>query len=718
MKNCGYDKIVLIILFIIIIILIFYSNKIDENFINSPLSDNIINYNEINDDNKTHINNKLQELILNINNLIKIVKKNNNRDEIDSGTINKIKVKYDGLVKEINKRLSNEELYFNIEQESQNEKINTLKKELEMVQFELEEELRKKDKTNYQIKSIKNPSNGLILNVHNTSAIQDGYKYDNLIQVEQNSGVEMYGEKLNMMECKETCLTDNECVGVSFNKQNGMCQKRRNTPNDNPPDFSKNNNFQSWEKNDNFMILMNGKCLSYNQDILVVRSDSSIKNWYQCDKKSIGVIVIQENLKNGAKILEDGGMGSRKYEIKGVYPKYVEYKYSTINEKDDKKDNNDDNKNVNEKMVLNILDDLYGDNNGNQKIVGIRLPHNKNARKLIVNKINDYNKELKENGNPNFIMININSNYDLVNCNGVDTSQLFKLDNVNELNEYNNLVRDKVSDGLKYNYEYSGINETKTDIKGNNNNDISQKCDKMCNNTPGCNSYSVREVDDYIIDECKDPGAYKGKGNNKNWCICKNGFEMNKVDPTDKQLLNKFKNGYYGNRKTEYHGNMIGKSGFKCVLKNKNEPNYDTKTQQCILNPEIYFKDVVNTSEKCRDACRNNEDDKYGLKYNNCYGSTFNTKTKKCKGSINDNGYITKNINGVAWKKYSGNELRSLKNVPIPFSVIRPKNNVDIDIINSRSECLTSEDGKSVSIQPCNLNVYQRWNPSHKIRNC
>lgn len=713
-NNGNNGKIILIILFVIILILIFYSNKKDnEGFITSGLDNSVVDYNDISQEDKENIKKKLNEFIINIDNLIKNIETNNENGQINKDTINKITEKYDKLVAKINEKSSNEELYFDIEQTAQDNRIDNIKKELENVQFELEEELRKKDKNNYQIKSIKNPSNGLILNVHNTTSIQDGYKYDNLIEVEQNGSVEgisSYGKKLNMIECKETCLMDSECKGVSFNKTTKICQKRRNTPDDNPPDFSKNDQFQSWEKNDNFMILLNGKCLSYAQDILVIREDSSIKNWYQCDQKPIGVVIIQENLKNGSKILEDGGMGSRKYEIKGVYPKYIEYKYSVMSNTIDKKNN--------DKMVMNLLNDLYTDVNGNQKIIGIRLPHNKNARKLIVTKINEINKKVKLNGEPGFSMININSSYDLVSCNGVDNSQLFRVDNVNELDEYNNLVRDNISNGLKYNYGYSGVKEVKTDIKGDNNNIINDKCNKLCDNTPGCNSFATREVDDYLIDDCKDPGAYKGVNGDENWCKCKKGFGMNKVDSSNTELLKKFKTGYYGNWKNKYYKNMIGKQGFKCILNDENKPNYDTKKQQCVLNPEIHYNDKINTPEKCRDACKKNIKDKYDLDYENCYGSTFNVKNKTCKGSQNDNGYLSKNKNGVAWKKYSGNELRSLKDVPVPFSVIRPKNNVNMQVVNNKNECLTSADGKNITIEPCNLDVYQRWNPSHKIRSC
>ena len=448
------------------------------------------------------------------------------------------------------------------------------------------------------------------------------------------------------------------------------------------------------------MILMNGKCLSYTHDILVVRDDSAINNWHQCHGKNIGVLVVYENLKNGAKVLEDGGMGSRKYEIKGTTPIYTEYKYSVVN--------NDDTEKVNEKEIITMLNDLYGDIKGNQKIVGIRLPHNKNARKMLVNKINKFDIAYKSEGLPGLKMININSSYDLSNCNGTDSSQLFKLTDVSELNEYNTLVRDNNADGLKYNYEYNSISEVPS-TKGNDEKKLKEQCDLNCKNSPGCKRFSIRKVGAYKMDDCKDPGAKKEeKGTRKGeWCYCKTGFEMNKnVD-----------GGYYGNIKDHYHPNMIGKDGFKCVLKDPKKPHYDTTTKQCVINPEIHFEKSVDTPEKCRDACKVNANDIYGLEYENCVGATFDTVEKKCTGSSIDNGYLNKNPKAIAWEKYSGNELRSLKNVPVPFSVIIPKDNIDTQVNNNINECLTTNNG-SISIEPCNLGVYQRWNPSHKIRDC
>lgn len=683
---------ILIVIVIIIIILLFgckiRENKDTENFISS-MNNSVINYDEIPSSAKVKIESKLNDLILNIDNIIKSMKDNNEKGEIDKGTINKIYSKYEKILNKIQKRLTNEELYFDIEQETQDKMIEDIRKELSIVQFQLEEELRKKDKTNYQINSVKNPSSGLILNVHNTSAINDGYKFNNLIDVDVESGVEMYGKKLNMMECIETCKTDPDCKGVSFDESKGVCQKRAD-----PPDFSNNNSFKSWEKDDNFMILMNGKCLSYTHDILVVRNDSAINSWHQCHGKNIGVVVVYENLKNGAKVLEDGGMGSRKYEIKGTTPIYTEYKYSVVNDSKTKTSN--------ETEFKKMIDDLYGNRDGNQKIVGIRIPHNKNARKMLVNMINIANVAYTASGLIGFKMININSSYDLSNCNGTDSSQLFKLTDVAELNEYNKLVRDNNADGLKYNYEYNSISEVPS-TKDDDESKLMEQCDLNCKNLPGCKKFSIREVGAYKMDDCNDPGAKK----NGDWCECKTGFEMNKS--ADGR--------YYGNRSDKFYKYFIGRDDYKCVLKDPKQPHYDTTTKQCIINPEIHFNSSVNTAEKCRDACKVNASDRYGLEYENCFGATFDNVTKQCKGSTIDNGYFNKNPKAVAWEKYSGNELRSLKNVPVPFSVIRPKDNIDTQVNNNINECLTTHNG-SISIEPCNLGVYQRWNPSHKIRDC
>jgi len=75
------------------------------------------------------------------------------------------------------------------------------------------------------------------------------------------------------------------------------------------------------------------------------------------------------------------------------------------------------------------------------------------------------------------------------------------------------------------------------------------------------------------------------------------------------------------------------------------------------------------------------------------------------------NGALKKNEKGDPLKQHKIT-ANMLKYVPTPFYVINPIDN------DSKDECLTIDSNKNISVEPCNLGKYQRWNISNKHSSC
>lgn len=136
---------------------------------------------------------------------------------------------------------------------------------------------------------------------------------------------------------------------------------------------------------------------------------------------------------------------------------------------------------------------------------------------------------------------------------------------------------------------------------------------------------------------------------------------------------------------------------------------FNTSTLETIddKNSSIYKKKNefnINLNNGCLFFNRDGENTKYGVKH--------------CKLNDKEQHFNIKKISNL--KEYNetlDNDLLQVDTIDTtstPFYVINPLEN---DKSKSK-ECLTLNSNKGISIEPCNLNLYQKWNVSNKEAKC
>ena len=370
------------------------------------------------------------------------------------------------------------QIIFNIDQYIQNKEIAKLTDELERLKYIYEEKIRQKIGKNMpEIKSIKNYYNDLDLNIHNVSPINVSSEHTEYNESGDNS---LYETTSNINDCIVSCKKDINCYGITFNgeKSQNNCYKNINKL-DNTVNITDpyNKKIKTWEKNKGFIVYVNNGCLNYHEDILIVKKDSPIDSWLDCHNLNIGMLNFDDEM--GDKIMD-----LAPDDIKLVKPNYKNNYIYTLGKSDDitKK---------NEEVINKMLEDLLSPDS---KLSGIRLPMNMTARKLIFDKIkvieNDSNKkEIK--------YININSSYDLNRCSTNNRNQIFELEEIKTVSDYNRLVRSE--NELRENYHYLGKEEkVENNVVLPSNTNIIEKnkiCKKACDENPFCDDYVVRKKD-------------------------------------------------------------------------------------------------------------------------------------------------------------------------------------------------------------------------------
>ena len=368
------------------------------------------------------------------------------------------------------------QIIFNIDQYIQNKEIAKLTDELERLKYIYEEKIRQKIGKNMpEIKSIKNYYNDLDLNIHNVSPINVSSEHTEYNESGDNS---LYETTSNINDCIVSCKKDINCYGITFNgeKSQNNCYKNINKL-DNTVNITDpyNKKIKTWEKNKGFIVYVNNGCLNYHEDILIVKKDSPIDSWLDCHNLDIGMLNFDDEM--GDKIMD-----LAPDDIKLVKPNYKNNYIYTLGKSDDitKK---------NEEVINKMLEDLLSPDS---KLSGIRLPMNMTARKLIFDEIKENYSNKKE-----IKYININSSYDLNRCSTNNRNQIFELEEIKTVSDYNRLVRSE--NELRENYHYLGKEEkVENNVVLPSNTNIIEKneiCKKACDENPFCDDYVVRKKD-------------------------------------------------------------------------------------------------------------------------------------------------------------------------------------------------------------------------------
>ena len=369
------------------------------------------------------------------------------------------------------------QIIFNIDQYIQNKEIAKLTEELERLKYIYEEKIRQKIGQNMpEIKSIKNYYNDLDLNIHNVSPIVNSSKHNNYnVQGDNN----LYITTSNINDCIVSCKKDMNCYGVTFNeeKQQNNCYKNINKLDNTVNITPYNKKIKTWEKNKGFIVYVNNGCLNYHEDILIVKKNSPIEGWLDCHNLDIGMLNFDDEM--GDKIMD-----LAPDDIKLVKPNYKNNYIYTLGKSNDIT-------NKNKKVIQKMLKDLLS---ADSKLSGIRLPMNMSARKLIFDEIKVIENKSKQR---EIKYININSSYDLNRCSTNNRNQIFELEEIKTVSDYNRLVRSE--NELGENYQYLGKEEKiENDVILPSNTNIIEKneiCKKACDENPFCDDYVVRKND-------------------------------------------------------------------------------------------------------------------------------------------------------------------------------------------------------------------------------
>lgn len=391
----------------------------------------------------------LKKQINQISDIINKINNENSKERLTYENINRIDNVYKNVKKhiKIDNLLNKENILFRNEQYFQDKEIDKQIQELAELKTQLELITNKEPKTT--IKSIKNPISGINLNIHNVNPI-----YDKQYTSVDDIG---FGQTRTMDECILKCKNKDDCVGVTYDTDLNLCKGTTKVN----PNFSSDertySNMKSWVKDNSALIYLNGKCLSYYQDVLLVKKNSAINNWFDCDNLIIGMINYVNKSLDGKQQLLDSLVGD---DIKMVKPTYTYFNY--------KKGNDTITQNHNEQSINEIISKLNNDN-----INGLRMPLNTNIRNIIINKLKQQPGGLINN----YRFVDINSGYDLNICSTKNDTQIFNVTKVSELDEYNNMVRgeNKAHKGHGYKSLYKQY-----EIDVNNGPNKAKHCSEKC----------------------------------------------------------------------------------------------------------------------------------------------------------------------------------------------------------------------------------------------
>lgn len=418
------------------------SENINENF-------QTISINEINAQ-----TNSMKQQINEIQNLITTIRQNKSSPRWTKDDVNSILNIYNKVLSDIKKDniLTRENKLFKSEQYFQDKKIEKYFSELESLKTKLE--LLTNVNYNSTIRSVKNPISGINLNIHNVSPTYNKVyaEVDHL----------NFGSTDNETECIVKCKNKDDCVGITYDNTEKTC-KGTNIINTEFEKGDKNDNKVSWEKNNGALIYLNGKCLNYYQDVILVKINSGIKNWIDCEGLKVGRIKYKNSIDAKQKEIDN----YLNDEYKMVKPEYKYYTYDLSLNVDTIESNSD---------VIDTLINDFKNASADTGIIGIRLPLKQEVRNEIINKLRD---ELD-----NYKFIDINSSYDLNRCSISNKNQIFEIKKITELSDYNNMVRkdNNMIKGYEYKtlnseYEITNINETEDVAK------FREECKNACNTT-------------------------------------------------------------------------------------------------------------------------------------------------------------------------------------------------------------------------------------------
>lgn len=404
----------------------------------------------------------LANQISQISDIIDKVNNENSRERLTSANIARINNIYKNVMKhiKIDNILGKEDRLFRNEQYFQDKEIEKQAQQLQELKTQLE--LITNADPKYGIKSIRNPISGINLNVHNVSPVYDNKQYSTV----DNFG---FGQVRTMDECILKCKNTDDCKGVTYDTNLRLC-KGTNVVN---PNFSTDertySNLKSWEKDNGSLIYLNGKCLSYYQDVLLVKKDSVIKSWLDCNNLPIGKINYINDIGNSNNI--NSNTNKQKYldslmssDIKMVKPTYVFFNH--------KKGTDTITKTHNEQQINDILSKL-----NNDVVNGIRMPVDENIRASIINKLKTQPGGLIGN----YRFVDINSGYDLNRCSTKNKNQVFDITKIDKLDNYNNMIRDK--NDIHKGYDYKSVYEQYEIDISNNSTDKAKECSDKCKGT-------------------------------------------------------------------------------------------------------------------------------------------------------------------------------------------------------------------------------------------
>lgn len=457
------------------------SNSINESF-QSTSSDSDLNNIQFTTVQIKNISDFYHTTISRIDRLIAQIESISEKEGITTQTVNTYKNIYDLIINDnsVEKDIFLKQIFFNLDQYLQDKKIREFTQELKILKFRYEEAIRNKiGRKTMDIKSIKNFYNDVNLNVHNVSPIQENYKYQNYYVDEENQNNPDMTTQNTLNECIISCKKDEKCRGITYDKNITVnnCFKNYDKSKKiikNPAPYNKE--LKSWQKNNGFIIYLNNGCLTYHEDVLMVNANSPIDSWLDCHKERIGKL--QFNDKEGQAIMD-----LNDEDLKLVKPEYIvkyEYVLSSSQESD----------RINQININRLLDDLIENND----IVGIRLPLNTVVRKKIIDEISS--RETAQN--TKFVKyININSSYDLNRCNTENKKQVFDMNEIKTVQDYNKLVR--TENDLKKNFAYFGKDEQIKDEvvlpETLEMNEMDRLCQQSCYVDPYCDDYTVRKID-------------------------------------------------------------------------------------------------------------------------------------------------------------------------------------------------------------------------------
>lgn len=136
---------------------------------------------------------------------------------------------------------------------------------------------------------------------------------------------------------------------------------------------------------------------------------------------------------------------------------------------------------------------------------------------------------------------------------------------------------------------------------------------------------------------------------------------------------------------------------------------------KCVSNPYINYSHIGKEDNEinranCVDAC---DKDPFceGVNFKEDSNSNMKCFGYKNVGNVKNNS--DKNTKIYGWKKHNEKTIKNIDNVPTPFYILSNKQYLD----EKDRKCITIQ-GKDLSIEPCNLNINQRFNTSNKVRMC